>query len=246
MAQPEERTAGRAPGGAFPALVLLLTGLLAAAAVAGGVLAQRAFTTRAAPSWPTMLWLLVLLTAAGFSIVRFQYRDQVDAFELFEAILTPVMIVLPPMHVVVVVGVALAVSEGLQRNHPVKACFNVAQWMAAAAAGAVVLAALRGGAWPPTSRDLLALAAAMVVVMAVNDLALIAVLWLAEPQPLGRVLGGVRPLVVPVWIVAGAINLAFGMLFVAAYLWTPLSAVLFLVPLAVLHWSGRAYASVRA
>jgi hypothetical protein len=37
-------------------------------------------------------------------------------------------------------------------------------------------------------------------------------------QPLRAVVAGARPLVVPVWIVGGAINLAFGMLFVAAYL----------------------------
>jgi diguanylate cyclase (GGDEF)-like protein/PAS domain S-box-containing protein len=236
---------GKALSGAFPVLVLLFTALLAATAVAGGMLAEHRFGVEVVPSWPTVLLFLLLLTAAGFPIAQFQYRDQGDALDLFEAVLTPAVFVLPPLHVVLVVGVALAVSEGLQRIHPVKACFNVAQWMAAAAAGGAVMAASRDGLWPPTGHDLLGLAAAMAVVMAVNDLALIAVIWLAEPQPIRRVLNGVRPLVVPVWIVGGVINLAFGMLFVAAYLWSPLSAVLFLVPLAVLHWSGRAYASIR-
>ena len=32
----------------------------------------------------------------------------------------------------------------------------------------------------------------------------------------------------------------------ATYAWAPLAVPLFLVPLAVLHWAGRAYASVRA
>ncbi|HET6749997.1 MAG TPA: hypothetical protein VFL71_12135 [Actinomycetes bacterium] len=163
MGQPAEGTAGRAPDGAFPALVLLLTVLLAAVAVAGGVLAEHRFGTLAVPSWPTALLFLALLTAAGFSIVRFQYRDQGDGEDLFEAVLTPAMFVLLPLQVVAVVGVALAVSEGLQRIHPVKACFNVAQWMAAAAAGSVVLAALRDGdgAGPTSSRDLFALVVAM-------------------------------------------------------------------------------------
>ncbi|HEV2896131.1 MAG TPA: PAS domain S-box protein, partial [Actinomycetota bacterium] len=60
------------------------------------------------------------------------------------------------------------------------------------------------------------------------------------------VLAAVKPLVVPVWLIGGGINLAFGLLFVAAYAWSPWTAGLFLVPLAVLHWTGRAFASVRA
>ena len=236
---------GKAPIGAFPLAVLLFTAALAAAGVAGALLAKDVSAVGQAASWPTVLTFLVLLTIV-FPTLHFQYRDQVDALDLFEAVLVPAIFVLSPLQAVAVVGVALAVSETLQRIHPVKACFNVAQWMAATAAGSLVLAALRDGSGPPTSRDLLVLAAAMVVTMVVNDLALIGALWLAGPQPLPGVLKGVKPLVVPVWIVGGAINLSFGMLFLAAYLWSPLTAGLFLVPLAMLHWSGRAYASVRA
>ena len=59
--------------------------------------------------------------------------------DLFEAILAPAIFVLPPLLAVLVVGAGPGLSEGLQRIHPVKACFNVAQWMAAAAAGSIVL-----------------------------------------------------------------------------------------------------------
>jgi diguanylate cyclase (GGDEF)-like protein/PAS domain S-box-containing protein len=236
---------GKASGGAFPVPVLLVTAVLAAAGVAVGLLAERHFATGPEPSWPTVALFLALLTAAGFPTLQFQYRDQVDALDLFEAILTPAVLVLPPLQAVAVVGVVIAVSEAIQRIHPVKACFNVAQWMAATAAGSLVLAALRDRAAAPTVRDLVALAAGMAVIMAVNDLALIGVLWLTGRQPLRVVLHGVRPLVVPVWIVGGAINLAFGMLFVAAYLWRPWTAVLFLVPLAVLHWATRGAAALR-
>jgi len=237
---------GRALSGALPVPVLLVTASLAAAGVTGGLLAAPASTSAGLSSWPEVLTFLVLLAAAGFPTLQFQWRDQGDALDLFEAVLVPAIFVLPPLQIVLVVGVAQALSEALQRIHPVKASFNVAQWMAATAAGSLVLAALRDGGQPPTTRDLLALAVAMAVTMVVNDLALIAVLWLAGPQPVIGVLKGVKPLVVPVWVVGGAINLAFGMLFLAAYLWSPLTAVLFLVPLAVLHWTGRAFASVRA
>ena len=236
---------GKAPEGTFSLAVLVFTATLAAAGVAGALLAKEVSAAGQAASWPAVLTFLVLLTIV-FPTLHFQYRDQVDAIDLFEAVLVPAIFVLSPLQAVAVVGVALAVSETMQRIHPVKACFNVAQWMAATAAGSLVLAALRHGGGSPTSRDLVVLAAAMAVTMVVNDLALIGVLWLAGPQPLQGVLDGVKPLVVPVWIVGGAINLSFGMLFLAAYLWSPLTAGLFLVPLAMLHWSGRAYASVRA
>ncbi|MFL6186821.1 MAG: PAS domain S-box protein, partial [Actinomycetes bacterium] len=196
--------------------------------------------------WPAALTFLVLLTGAGFPTLQFQWSEQGNAEDLFEAILAPTIFVLPPLAAVLVVGVAQTLSEGLQRIHPVKAAFNVAQWMAAAAAGSIVLSALRDQAAPPTIRDLLALAAAMAATTAVNVLAFVGILWLSGSQSLGSVLASVRPLVVPVWLVGGVINLAFGVLFVAAYAWSSWTAALFLVPLAVLHWTGRAFASVRA
>ncbi|HXP15280.1 MAG TPA: PAS domain S-box protein, partial [Actinomycetes bacterium] len=196
--------------------------------------------------WPAALTFLVLLTGAGFPTLQFQWSEQGNAEDLFEAILAPTIFVLPPLAAVLVVGVAQTLSEGLQRIHPVKAAFNVAQWMAAAAAGSIVLSALRDQAAPPTTRDLLALAAAMAATTAVNVLAFVGILWLSGSQSLGSVLASVRPLVVPVWLVGGVINLAFGVLFVAAYAWSSWTAALFLVPLAVLHWTGRAFASVRA
>ncbi|HWD47410.1 MAG TPA: GAF domain-containing protein, partial [Actinomycetota bacterium] len=236
---------GKARDGAFPVPVLLTTAALAAAGLAGGLLAQGRLPV-VAPSWPTVGAFMVLLTVAAFPTLQFQYRDHVDAEDLFEAILIPAMFALPPLTLVIVVGVAQALSEGLQRIHPVKACYNIAQWMAAAAAGSVVLAWLRDGASTPTTRDILALAVAMTVVRSVNILSLVGVLWLTSPQPLGGVVAAVRPLVVPVWLIGGGINLAFGLLFVAAYAWNPWTAALFLIPLGVLHWTGRAFASVRA
>jgi GAF domain-containing protein len=243
--QVAEGTAGTARDGAFPVPVLLFTAMLAALGIAGGLLAQESGPV-SGPSWPATVAFLVLLTAAGFPTLQFQYRDDVGAEDLFEAILLPAMFFLSPLTVVIVVGIALAVSEGVQRIQPVKACFNTAQWMAQAAAGAVVLTMLRDGATTPTARDLLALAAAMVATTIVNVVAFVGVLWLAGQQPFRRVLAAVRPMVIPVWLIGRGINLAFAILFVAAYAWSPWTAVLFLVPLGVLHWTGRAFASVRA
>jgi diguanylate cyclase (GGDEF)-like protein/PAS domain S-box-containing protein len=245
MSQAAGGAMGKARDGAFPFPVLLATAALAAIGIASGLLAEQSLWVPE-PSWPTALAFLVLLAAAGFPTLHFQYRDHAGAEDLFEAVLVPAMFVLPPLTLVLVVGVAQAVSEGLQRIQPVKACYNVAQWMAAAAAGSVVLAWMRDGATTPTTRDLLALVAAMVATTAVNVLAFVGVLWLAGPQPLRSVLTTVRPIVVPIWLIGRGINLAFGILNVAAYAWNPLTAALFLVPLGVLHWTGRAFAIVRA
>ncbi|MFL6272081.1 MAG: EAL domain-containing protein [Actinomycetes bacterium] len=236
---------GKARDSAFPVAVLLFTAGLAAVGVTAALLVPDDPGIGELP-WPAALTFLVLLTGAGFPTLQFQWSEQGNAEDLFEAILAPTIFVLPPLAAVLVVGVAQTLSEGLQRIHPVKAAFNVAQWMAAAAAGSIVLSALRDQAAPPTIRDLLALAAAMAATTAVNVLAFVGILWLSGSQSLGSVLASVRPLVVPVWLVGGVINLAFGVLFVAAYAWSSWTAALFLVPLAVLHWTGRAFASVRA
>src|SRR4029450_13556831 len=124
----------------------------------------------------------------------------------FEAVLTPAVFVLSGIEVVLAVAVSVAVSEAIMRVRPVKALFNIAQLAGATGVGALVLAALRGPG-QPGGRDLLALCLAMATMMAVNDLALVVVLWLAQPQPLPRVVSELRPMVVPVWLLGGAINL---------------------------------------
>src|SRR5918994_1164968 len=230
--------------GGFPTKVLLFTLVLSAAGVASGIQASSLAGDTTSSSLGVFLIFVCILTVAGFLKLNFRFRDEVNAFDLFEAVLTPAVFVLSGVGVVFAVALSVAISEAIMRVQPVKALFNIAQLASAAGAGALVLAALRGPG-QPVARDLVALCLAMAVMMTVNELSLIVVLWLAEPQPLGRVLAELRPMVVPVWLVGGAINLAFGLIFVAAYNWTPLAAPLFLVPLAVLHWTGRAYAGVR-
>src|SRR5687768_15078887 len=103
-------TAGKAREGSFPVPVLLVTAALAAAGIAGGRRA-RGGPPLAGPSWPAAAAFLVLLTAAGLPTLTFQYRDHVDAEDLFEAVLIPAMFVLPPLTLVIVVGLAQTLSE---------------------------------------------------------------------------------------------------------------------------------------
>src|SRR6266540_4874734 len=90
-----------------------------------------------------------------------------------------------------------------------------------------------------------ALLAAMAAGWAVNNLAFVLVLVLNRQQRPGRVLAALVPGIgTSAAVTAG--NLAFGVLFAAAYAWLPTATVLFVLPLALLHWANRAYAAVRA
>src|SRR4030095_16085661 len=197
------------------------------------------------PSWLALVSLFVLLTVAAFPPLEFQYRDQVAALDLYEAILAPALFLLPPLAVVAVVGLSQAFSERLQRIHPVKACFNVAQWMSAAAAGSLVFHLLRVDA-TASPRNLFALFIALLTIHAVNLAAVVAVLLLARGQPLRSVPVELAPAMVRGSLVGLAVNLAFGAIFVATAAWIPEAILLLLVPLGVLQFAGHAYASVRA
>jgi hypothetical protein len=238
---------GKAPFGAFPVpvLVTLLTSALAALGIAGGLLTEPLTPDTGLPSWVTVASFVVLLTAAGFSTVEIQFRDQGDALDLFEAVLAPAIFLLPPLTVVIVAGLGKALSESLQRIQPTKACFNVAQWMSAAAAGSFVFHLQRpddtvgpGNLW--------ALIVAMVAVSVVNLIALTSVLLITRQQPLKPVLADLAPAIVRGSVIGWTVNVAFGVIFAATAVWVPQAILLWLVPLAVLYWANRAYASVRA
>jgi len=175
------RRTGKAPSGAFPVPVLLFTAALAAAGITGGLAGQQLAVSDALPAWPTVLSLLLLLTVAPFPPLEFQYRDQVATIDPFEAILAPAVFLLPPLATVAIVAASEALSERLQRIQPVKACFNVAQWVSAAAAGSVVFHLLRVDA-TVSPRNLFALVVAMLAIHLVNLVALVVVLSLVASR----------------------------------------------------------------
>src|SRR6266508_521197 len=125
-----------------------------------------------------------------------------------------------------VAGLAAALLEGLRRVPPPNGAFTVARWSCAAGAGSLTFAALREG-FSLAPRNLLALSAAMVAAAVAAGLPL----WPAVA--LGRALGL-------------ALDLSLGLLFVAAWEWTPLVTPLFLLPLGLVHWAASVYSAVRA
>ena len=241
-ARPEPR-ASPLRGSAWPVFAYTLT--LAAIGVVLGSLVTRGADGHQLPPLAVAAFS-VMLAAAAYLEIRYQYGRQAASVDLFEAVLTPVVFVFPGLAAVVMAGAAQSLGELLRRVHPMKAAFNVAQWMFATAVGSIVFSSLRAGEAAPSPGDLPALIVAMVALSAVNYLALVGVLCLGERQPFGQVLAAASAGIFPEGAVVILVNLAFGILLVAAYAWAPLAIPLFLVPLGVLNWAGRAYASVRA
>jgi diguanylate cyclase (GGDEF)-like protein/PAS domain S-box-containing protein len=246
------RAGHRAGGGSVPRSIPLVSAGLALAGVAGAVMAAPMVATPATPgAWAAAAALLVALVAAGSLDLKFRFRggrvvhdDEANSVDLFEAALTPLVLAFPGPVAVVAVALAKAASERLLRVPLVVACFNVAQWMCATAVASLVYVELR--AVPaPAVRNLSALLVAMAAGWTVNTLAFALVMVLNRQQPLRRVLAALVPGIVPVAAVSAG-NVALGVLFAAAYAWLPAAALLFPLPLALLHWADRAYAAVRA
>src|SRR4029450_7301393 len=132
-----------------------------------------------------------------------------------------------------------------RRRHPLKAAFNVTQWMFATSVGSLVLELLRDGT-ETSARDLPALVLAMLALSAANFLALVGVLCLDQRVPFTQALADTAKGIIPEGVVVTLVNLAFGVLLVATLEWAPLALPVFLIPLVSLYWATRAYGSVRA
>lgn len=189
--------------------------------------------------------LLAVLALASHLIIRVQVRGEAQAFDLFEAVLAPTIVVLAGPVAVAVAAGAKGIAGIVHRNEPVKAWFNVGQWAAATGCGATVFALVRDGGSDLDGRTLAALVAAMVTVALVNYVSFITVVTLATGRSVATVVAELRSSMAVAWFGGTGVNVAFGVLFVSAYLHSPAAVVVMVVPLAVLHWGGRGFAAAR-
>jgi diguanylate cyclase (GGDEF)-like protein/PAS domain S-box-containing protein len=180
--------------------------------------------------------LVAAMCAAGLLPLELRHRDGVDSLELVEPVLLVAVYALSSGLAVLAVALAAALLEGVRRAPPSTAAFTVVRWSFAAGAGSVALAPLRASTALGT-RNLLALTGAALAL----SLAARVPLWLGERG--GR---SSRRATVLRRVVRVALDLGLGLLFVAAWRWTPLATPLFLAPLALVHWGGRVYSAVRA
>src|SRR5688500_5995861 len=99
------------PGtGGFPTSVSILSGLLLTAGAGMAISAGRLSPGNTGPEWLAGI-LLVALVAAGVFQLEFHYRRHVEAIDLFEAVLTPVLVLFSGPIAVGVAVLAKAVSQ---------------------------------------------------------------------------------------------------------------------------------------
>jgi PAS domain S-box-containing protein len=193
-------------------------------------------------SWPLLVFF-ALVVAAEWLDVRFRFHGQIEAFNLSEAVLAPLLFAFTgPAAIAVVATSHLAVGI-VRRNQPVKAIFNVAQWALAAGVASYVLLKLQHGDHV-TGHNMLALLIAMVAIGLVNQVALTVVIGLAQRRNVVEVIESLSSIIVPGWLVAWGMNTLIGGLFVLAYGSSPFASLLFFVPLGVLHAAYRGYAGM--
>jgi PAS domain S-box-containing protein len=223
----------------MPARVLAFVAALAAAAVAVGV-AVAPLPAAGDPDWLALPLLLAVLLAATWFVVPFRYGGSVDAVNLVEAALAPLLLGYPP---IVIVGVVTAsqIANGVLRGiGAVKTAFNAAMWALAAGLGAAVLAAFADA--PLLPDRLGALVLALAVVGLVNTVAVAVVLALAEGGGTERL----RPVVQLGWLGGWGVNVALGLLLALAAVTSLFAVPPFAVPLVVLHLAYRSYSAARA
>jgi len=172
--------------------------------------------------------------------VRFYHRDEVDAMNVMEGAILPLLAVTGGWPFVLTCGVAVLAGDILRRNNTVKCVFNVSQWLLASSLASLVLHALPVSLSPsPAAAGALVLT--VLVMSAVNITALTGALALAAgtrsaskgPAVMGHVVGI-------------AASLTLGVCLTAAYRWTPWSLSIGFLLILAMHFTGRSYAAVRA
>lgn len=225
--------------GAVGAYVVVLAALTTALTLA--------LDGRPSPGRDTLLVLPVLallIAAAEWWLVRFRVGRDVNALNLVEAVLAPLLFAFPAAPVVLTVAAGQLIAAAIRRNDPLKASFNVAQWSLAAACGAAVVSAVGGDGLQ--ARTVAGVLLALLVVGLVNNAAFTLVLAISQGGRPREVLRGLAPVVVPGWLGGLAANAALGLLFVLAYAGSPWAVLVFVVPLGLLHLAYRGQAAARA
>lgn len=195
--------------------------------------------------WWALPLFAALLAAAERLRIRVRVGTQVDAANLVEAVLAPLLFSYPGVEVVAVVAAAELISTLLRRGPLVKNAFNLAQWVLAAGLGALVMQQAGGQAAFNTHR-LLILLGALGAVSATNIGVFFVVLSLARGQRMRDLAVEMRKVILVVWLGSWGLNVAIGYLYVFAFWASPVAIALFGVPLVVLHLAYRGVAAVTA
>lgn len=211
--------------------------LLAAAAAAVAVMDVPA--RAGAPGYAFVLMAGLIATTEAVQ-VRFYHRDQVDAINVMEGVLLPLLAVTSGWPFVLTCGVAVLAGDVIRRNNALKSMFNVGQWVLASSLASLVLHGMHAGS-SPSPRATGALVLTVLVMSGVNIVALTGVLAVAA----GTRSASKGPAVTG-HAVGIAASLIIGISLTAAYRWTPWTLVIGFLLIAGMHLTGRSYAAVRA
>jgi PAS domain S-box-containing protein len=230
-------------------VVAFTVGLFVVAGAIGG-LSLHFYGMDSTGAWWAVAPFALLLGAAEYLLVRFVYRGEIDALNLFEAALAPALVALSGPLVMLTVAVAQVGAAVVRRNPPRKTLFNVAQWMVAAGAGSVVFAALHhrssgGDRQGLIGVDIVALVCALLVVSLCNQVAFANVMRLVNGETWRTTFVGLRPVILPGWVGGWVVNTGFGGLFAISYTTSAWALPFFVVPLFMLHWASRGFATAR-
>src|SRR3954465_987131 len=192
----------------------------------------------------TLMGALVALSEA--CQLRYRLRGGINAFNILEGILAPLIFAGAGRPAMITCACAILVGDCSRRNQPLKVVFNVAQWTLAVGAASVVFHRLQGPSLQSSS-SLTALVLAIFTLVAVNHVAVNAVLLLATGRIFGPGQGGESPLAGFIGhAVTIAVNLVAGICLCAAFMWHPLTLLAGVVLVVGFYAAGHANAALRA
>jgi hypothetical protein len=164
--------------------------------------------------------LLALVALSEWLNVRYYHDDEVHAFNLMEGILATLIFVASGPVVVAVTAVGLALANAARGNPALKSVFNVAQWVLAAALGALLMNAIR----PASAGNPLAmpeLLAVMALIAGVNFVAMSGVLKLATGSAIGSPDRRQLKTVLVGHAIGNLASFVTGICLCATYVWNP-------------------------
>lgn len=223
--------------------VKVYVGAVALLATVAGVAAS-ATVPQSQPAHP--FWLLVLLgliAIAEYAQIRYHHHNEIDAFNLIEGMLAPLVFTASGRNVVIVAAAGILGANILRGNEPLKALFNASQWVLAAAVGAIVLHAIRP-AFAPGSGAVFALAITLLVMSAVNQAAIAGVMTIATGSPLGSRASQSVSAVATGHLVSIVASLIVGVCLTGGYLWNAWTLFAGGVFVLAMNAAGRANASL--
>src|SRR3954465_9428355 len=238
--------------------VKIYVGAVAILAAAVGVLSGVTVPTAMHPTSLALVLIIALIALSEARQVRYYHHDEVDALNLMEGMLAPLIFTAGGTTTIVVCAIGLIIGDAVRRNPFVKTAFNVCQWVLAASVGSLVLHALRPYTHGP-GELLGALLLALLTMSLVNLLALSGVLTVVAGSPIGsrdREKLGAAPIGSRDRTKLGAVaighgvgivaSLVTGVCLTAAYLFTPWTLLIGFMFILAMHLTGHANASLRA